>query len=57
MEILTTLYRANILTLPISHISLSQFYGIEIDDFAHEVAGLGLYIANHQMNREFEGLF
>lgn len=38
MEILSTLYEANILTLPISHISLSQFYGIEIDDFAHEVA-------------------
>ncbi len=57
MDILTTLYRANILTLPISHISLSQFYGIEIDDFAHEIAGLSLYIANHQMNREFEGIF
>ena len=38
MEILSTLYEANILTLPISHISLSQFYGIEIDDLAHEVA-------------------
>ncbi len=57
MDILTSLYRANILTLPISHISLSQFYGIEIDDFAHEIAGLSLYIANHQMNREFEGIF
>lgn len=57
MEILSTLYEANILTLPISHISLSQFYGIEIDDFAHEVAWLSLYIANHQMNREFQEIF
>lgn len=57
MEILNTLYEANILTLPISHISLSQFYGIEIDDFAHEVAWLSLYIANHQMNQEFLEIF
>lgn len=57
MEVLSTLYEANILTLPISHISLSQFYGIEIDDFAHEVAWLSLYIANHQMNREFQEIF
>lgn len=38
MEILSTLYEANVTTLPISHISLDQFFGIEIDDFAHEVA-------------------
>jgi hypothetical protein len=36
-----------------SHISLSQFYGIEIDDFAHEVATLALWLAEHQMNKEF----
>jgi type II restriction/modification system DNA methylase subunit YeeA len=57
MEILNTLYQAEIMTFPISHISLSQFYGIEIDDFAHGVAGLSLYIANHQMNLEFTGIF
>ena len=28
-----------------SGISLSQFYGIEIDDFAHEVAILSLWLA------------
>ena len=33
-----------------SDISLSQFYGIEIDDFAHEIAKLSLYLAEHQMN-------
>ncbi|MGM0408940.1 MAG: class I SAM-dependent DNA methyltransferase, partial [Bacteroidota bacterium] len=36
-----------------SHISLSQFYGIEIDDFAHEVATLALWLTEHQMNKEF----
>lgn len=38
--------------LPISQISLNQFNGIEIDDFAHEVAHLSLWIAEHQMNEE-----
>lgn len=40
-----------------SHISLSQFYGIEIDDFAHEVAMLALWLAEHQMNVEFNKQF
>lgn len=40
-------------TLPMSQISLSQFYGIEIDDFAHEIAQLSLWLAEHQMNIEF----
>ncbi|HEP1800588.1 TPA: class I SAM-dependent DNA methyltransferase [Streptococcus suis] len=37
-----------------SQISLHQFYGIELDDFAHEVARLSLWIAEHQMNVETE---
>lgn len=37
-----------------SSIKLSQFYGIEIDDFAHEVAILSLWLAEHQMNQYFE---
>jgi hypothetical protein len=37
-----------------SDIKLSQFYGIEIDNFAHETAKLSLYLAEHQMNVEFE---
>ncbi|WP_301583713.1 DNA methyltransferase [Halomonas alkaliantarctica] len=36
-----------------SGIRLSQFYGIEIDDFAHEVAQLSLWLAEHQMNMLF----
>ena len=37
----------------LSEIKLSQFYGIELDDFAHEVALLSLWLAEHQMNMEF----
>jgi type I restriction-modification system DNA methylase subunit len=40
-----------------SGISLGNFYGIEIDDFAHEVAILSLWLAEHQMNREFFAAF
>ena len=35
-----------------SVISLSQFYGIELLDFPHEVAMLSLWLAEHQMNRK-----
>lgn len=37
-----------------SQIKLSQFYGIEIKDFAHEMAILSLWLAEHQMNQVFE---
>lgn len=40
-----------------SQIKLENFYGIEIDDFAHEVAVLSLWLAKHQMNVEFKELF
>ena len=40
-----------------SVIKLSQFYGIELDDFAHEVAILSLWLAEHQMNVEFKTEF
>ena len=36
-----------------SNISLSKFYGIEIDDFASEIAMLALWLVEHQMNVEF----
>ena len=42
---------------PFSVIKLSQFYGIELDDFAHEVAILSLWLAEHQMNVEFKDEF
>lgn len=43
--------------LPMSNISLQQFYGIEIDDFACDTATLSLWLTEHQMNNEFEKEF
>jgi len=40
-------------SLSFSYINLENFYGIELDDFAHEVAILSLWLAEHQMNQEF----
>ncbi len=40
-----------------SVIKLSQFYGVELDDFAHEVAILSLWLAEHQMNNDFRTEF
>ncbi|WP_339757532.1 class I SAM-dependent DNA methyltransferase [Algoriphagus aquimarinus] len=40
-----------------SRIQLNQFFGIEIDDFAHEIAQLSLWLAEHQMNVEFQREF
>lgn len=40
-----------------SRINIENFYGIEIDDFAVEVAILSMWIAKHQMNREFQEQF
>ena len=40
-----------------SKISIESFFGIEIDDFAVEVAILSLWIAKHQMNAEFRDKF
>jgi len=40
-----------------SDLRLGQFYGIELDDFAHEVAILALWLAEHQMNIAFHARF
>lgn len=55
LEIKIMLFQQEIQTadmMPISGIHLGNFSGIEIDDFAHEVAKLSLWIAEHQMNEE-----
>ena len=39
-------------TLPLSGLDVSQFYGIEIADFAAETAVLALWLTEHQMNLE-----
>jgi len=40
-----------------SNMKLENYYGIEIDDFAHEIAILSLWLAKHQMNIEFKKKF
>ncbi|WP_448062427.1 DNA methyltransferase [Cellulomonas hominis] len=40
-----------------SRINIESFHGLEIDDFAVEVAILSLWIAKHQMNKEFREKF
>ena len=40
-----------------SCIRLNQFYGIEVDDFACEIATLSLWLAEHQINTEFKAKF
>lgn len=42
---------------PLTRLKLSQFYGIELDDFAHEIAILSLWLAEHQMNLKFKETF
>jgi hypothetical protein len=44
-------------SMAFSQIYLNNFYGIEIDDFAHEIAKLSLWLAEHQMNMVFEKAF
>lgn len=38
----------------ISNIHLDQFYGVEVDDFACEIARLSLWLAEHQINKQWE---
>ena len=39
--------------LPFSNITLTQFYGIEIDEYACDTAKLSLWLAEHQVNNLF----
>ena len=43
--------------LPLSDIALTQFYGIEIDEYACDTATLSLWLAEHQMNNKFREQF
>lgn len=44
-------------SLPMTGVHLSQFYGIELADFAAETAKLSLWIAEYQMNEQFKAEF
>lgn len=43
--------------MPFSNIKLTQFYGIEIDEYACDTARLSLWLAEHQMNNAFYEAF
>ena len=40
--------------LPFPNITLTQFYGIELDEYACNTATLSLWLAEHQMNVKFQ---
>lgn len=44
----------NVAMLPFPNISLTQFYGIELDEYACDTATLSLWLAEHQMNVKFQ---
>lgn len=46
--------RANLAILPFPNINLTQFYGIELDEYACDTATLSLWLAEHQMNVKFQ---
>lgn len=43
-----------IVLLPFPNITLTQFYGIELDEYAAETATLSMWLAEHQMNVKFK---
>lgn len=45
---------ANVAILPFPNVTLTQFYGIEIDEYACDTATLSLWLAEHQMNVKFQ---
>lgn len=48
---------ANSMILPFPSITLTQFYGIELDEYACDTATLSLWLAEHQMNVKFREAF
>lgn len=57
MEVLLALVAVEPQSIVMSGLHLSQFYGIEIDDFACEVARLSLWLVEHQVNNQWKQLF
>ncbi|WP_412500799.1 class I SAM-dependent DNA methyltransferase [Shewanella chilikensis] len=57
MEVLKALNEVEPQVASMSGMHLSQFYGIEIDDFASEIARLSLWLAEHQINNQWKQEF
>lgn len=45
---------SGIALLPFPNITLTQFYGIELDEYAADTATLSMWLAEHQMNVKFQ---
>ncbi|HBU6202425.1 TPA: class I SAM-dependent DNA methyltransferase, partial [Citrobacter freundii] len=54
MDVIRALLQRDPQSFLMSRIHLDQFYGIEIDDFACEIARLSLWLAEHQLNKQWE---
>ncbi|EJU24389.1 MULTISPECIES: class I SAM-dependent DNA methyltransferase [Klebsiella] len=57
IEVIEALRELEPQTFSMSGLHLSQFYGIEIDDFACQIARLSLWLAEHQVNSQWEKAF
>ena len=57
IKILQRQRELNPFVMYIPSVTLDQFYGIELNNFAHDIAKLSLWISEHQMNVELEELF
>jgi hypothetical protein len=57
MEVIKSLSEVEPQGFSMSGLHLSQFYGIEIDDFACEIARLSLWLAEHQLNSQWQQEF
>lgn len=57
MEVIKSLSEVEPQGFAMSGLHLSQFYGIEIDDFACEIARLSLWLAEHQLNSQWQQEF
>lgn len=53
IEIWKRLFELNATVIPFPNIQLTQFYGIDIDEYACDTATLSLWLAEHQMNNKF----
>ncbi|GIU22203.1 putative DNA methyltransferase YeeA [Shewanella colwelliana] len=57
MEVIKALAEVEPQGFAMSGLHLSQFYGIEVDDFACEIARLSLWLAEHQLNSQWQQEF
>ena len=57
MEIVRAMRELDPQSIHLPNLSLSNLYGIEIDDFACEIARLSLWLTEHQLNTQWEKEF